>query len=346
MTQKNTEKKSRLGYLDVLRALAMLPVVAAHYIDALGSVGVTCPFNILPIKPFGVYLGNVGVSVFFIVSGASLMCVYGGRKLQTGQYFKKRFLGILPMFWIAYIVAFVFFRAWNNFPGTEPWKAIFTLLGVDGYVMWITPTFYLLGEWFLGCIILLYLLFPLLKAGLEKKPYLTWGVVLLLWIVGPFVYEWKIPDEIFFLFRIPEFFFGMWFVSSGKKVTLPAFITGAAGLILLSVLNLDFIPTVYRNPFVGICLFLVIVWLCQNIKSSLFYKIFEVAGKHGYAVLLTHHLLVIYLVGRFAGQTFSAGKNFLVFGVYLAGVIVASAVLYKVNALLLNIVAKRKGNLV
>ena len=120
MTQKNTEKKTRLGYLDVLRALAMLPVVAAHYIDALGSVGVTCPFNILPIKPFGVYLGNVGVSVFFIVSGASLMCVYGGRKLQTGQYFKKRFLGILPMFWIAYIVAFVFSERGIISPGRSP----------------------------------------------------------------------------------------------------------------------------------------------------------------------------------------------------------------------------------
>lgn len=34
------------------------------------------------------------------------------------------------------------------------------------------------GEWFLGSILFLYLLFPLLRWGLRKQPLLTWVVVL------------------------------------------------------------------------------------------------------------------------------------------------------------------------
>ena len=40
------------------------------------------------------------------------------------------------------------------------WRVIFSVLGLDGYLAPVTVTFYKIGEWFLGVILILYLVFP------------------------------------------------------------------------------------------------------------------------------------------------------------------------------------------
>ena len=40
---------------------------------------------------------------------------------------------------------------------------MFSVLGLDGYLLPLGANFYKIGEWFLGCLLLIYLLFPLLR---------------------------------------------------------------------------------------------------------------------------------------------------------------------------------------
>ena len=54
----------------------------------LAAAGVGYDVKILPDTVCGVYLGDFGVCIFFVLSGISLMYTYQG-KLDIKQYFKK-----------------------------------------------------------------------------------------------------------------------------------------------------------------------------------------------------------------------------------------------------------------
>ena len=155
-------EKKRIFYLDFIRAIAMFIIVNYHFFVE----------NHLEIKVLsdGMW-GIIGVAMFFMISGASLMYQYR-EKLELKNYFKKRFLGIYPMFWIAYSLVFLYiFYTYKGFFLDLPiYKLGLSLLGMDGYLSAYTRSFYLIGEWFIGCIILIYLLFPLLRMGMKKYP--------------------------------------------------------------------------------------------------------------------------------------------------------------------------------
>ena len=126
-------KKERLIYLDVIKAIALVFVFSCHFTRSLEANGVGFVCKVLPDQIFDLYIGSFGVTLFFIASGASLMYVYG-EKLDWTVYLKKRFTGIYPMFWIAFLTAtFIsFFRDGGIRKGVPGWKIIFSILGIDG----------------------------------------------------------------------------------------------------------------------------------------------------------------------------------------------------------------------
>ena len=83
--------KKRLFYLDFIRALATIIIVICHY-DALFIYNVNRPdLTIGTAYPFNIYIGSLGVSLFLIISGASLMYTYGDKDLNPKEFYKKRF---------------------------------------------------------------------------------------------------------------------------------------------------------------------------------------------------------------------------------------------------------------
>ena len=82
-------------------------------------------------------------------------------ELDVLKFWKKRFINIYPMFWIAYIFAmlFNFYRIGSIDTSIGKWRYIFSILGIDGYIAnWGVQTFFLVGEWFLGYIIIIYII--------------------------------------------------------------------------------------------------------------------------------------------------------------------------------------------
>ena len=90
------------------------------------------------------------------------------------EFYKKRWLAIFPSFYIAYGIFYLIFTIRSRtllFKGIPAWRLILTLIGMDGYLAYRIPDFYILGEWFTGALIILYLIYPLLLRCKRLFPY-------------------------------------------------------------------------------------------------------------------------------------------------------------------------------
>lgn len=100
---------------------------------------------------------------------------------------------------------------------------------MDGYIAPVIVNFYQIGEWFLGCILLMYIMFPALKWGIEKHPYIAWIPVVAIYCFLNYKYILLIPNTQDVFMRLPEFVFGMYMGKNIKRVNV-------IGLVLAAVL--------------------------------------------------------------------------------------------------------------
>ena len=291
-------KRERLFYLDLIRAFATVIIIITHYNAVfLYLMPEEKDKIIITSRVANLYIGDFGVSLFLIISGASLMYVYQ-EKLDLKKFVKKRFLGIYPMFWIAYILAFVYmFYNQRTFAVDVPRKNfIFTILGIDGYVSTLKPigTFYLVGEWFIGLILMMYVVFPILRKLIIKYPIPTAVGIMIMYILSIIFVDRNV--ELFV--RIPEFAFGMYFVRYIKKVKWPAVIVSVVVILYNSFLTPPFNNNI-QTTYIGICAFLILVWLADYVKVFWLENICSIISKYSYAIFLVHHFIIFRVTERY-----------------------------------------------
>ena len=154
--------------------MALASILIVHF-----NATVTGYFT-LPHKLFtstlvqGIYLGDFGSSLFFIVSGASLALTTPPEQ-SPWQFYKKRAKAVYPLFWLAWVVCFSirFISQPGYYAGAKTVTLVLTFLGLDNFAVaagWVGMDFACVGEWFLGSILFLYLLFPLLQRALRRSP--------------------------------------------------------------------------------------------------------------------------------------------------------------------------------
>lgn len=167
----------RLFYLDVIRAISAILIVVYHFSGSIYLPGRWSGVDVLHSTINGSW-GMTPVYCFFMVSGAALMHRHPAEeRLDTWKFYQKRFMSIYPLFWIAYGLGFVsvFWRLGHLYD-LPSWCLIWSLFGMDGWVVNWVPTFYMVGEWFLGSIILLYLFFPLAHRAWRRNRHLAMAV--------------------------------------------------------------------------------------------------------------------------------------------------------------------------
>ena len=289
-------KKQRLFYLDLIRAVALVCILVIHFNAAVTGY-FTLPSKLFgSVLPFNIYLGDFGSSLFFMVSGAALQYTSPGQgrePLNLARFYQKRAKAVYPMFWLAWCIFFP--------------------------IRFVAKP----GEWFLGSILFLYLLFPLLRWGLRKQPLLTWVVVLATSLPVHYM-GW---DARLVAIHIPEFLLGMAFVHwkrparlgvlAGCAVLLftPAAADGKVACALFSAAAFILLAAL------GGC----IHWVpLQNACALL--------SKYSYAVFLTHHVIILRLVENFDLAAMTRRDTALLFGVYLLAVAAASAALFRLDA--------------
>ena len=312
-------KNRKLFAPDLLRVLSMLFVVLYHVNMELRVLG-RDP-RLAPIDAgANIEFGQLGTVLFIILAGFTSVLSYerieekGAKKVFT--YYKKRFLAILPAFYIAYFLAFIMIRL----PITRlDGRIIFTLLGVDGYLAAHgAETLYLVGEWFTGCILMLYLVFPLLYLLTEKALPAAAALALLMKIGAVLLIQKTGLTDCDILFYAPDFIFG---IIAAKYLRKPNFIVGLVSFALAALLILVHIPLNYRYMIspLGIAVFLAVMMLVGKAEEIASGKAEELASgkgempvlpgrgrfvleglkktvsviaRYSYAVFLVHHVLI------------------------------------------------------
>lgn len=314
----HSEKNSRLFYPDFIRVIAFLCILLFHFQVETSHFAV---FRGIPAISSGICeidLGQLGVSLFFILSGASLMI--SKKPFDAVSFYKKRFFTLFPAYYLVWGGAFLgtLLLSPKSLDGTPPWTILLTILGLDGYVYSICPNFYKVGEWFFGCLLLIYLFYPLLRTAMEKHPKIFLPIVLLIWILlMRFVPTVLRPDHTFYL-RIPEFLIGMYFMKYWNR---KIYFQGLIGvLIFFCFLFLSPLP----ENFQVLCLagtgtgaFMILRALACRISHFPLPRIKTAITKTAgisYEIFLLHHFVLIHLLRIFfANRILTQGMGILLF---------------------------------
>lgn len=173
----------RILTLDLLRVLAFLFVALHHcawwFLDKYGQSNVISNF----------LLGDIGVSFFIILSGLGLTLSNSNTSFTSDKktffrhFYLKRALSIYPSYWIAYIViSLLLLVLFSEYYPQFSWtKFLLTITAMDGWYLLRYESFYRVGEWFTGFILLVYIICPPILLYIKRRPAL---VVLLTFIIS------------------------------------------------------------------------------------------------------------------------------------------------------------------
>ena len=339
------QKRERIFYLDFIRVVAVISILLTHYNALYIYMWNEAALKkvVLTWKVANIYIGDFGVSLFLIISGAALMYVYE-EKLELRAFYKKRFLSIYPMYWLAWFCAFLYsFYLNRGIDRTIPKKnIIFTLLGMDGYLSSVCPTFYEVGDWFVGFIVIMYILFPILWYGIKKNLKLTAILIGVLYLLNLIWNPWKIPNSTVIFMRLPEIFFGMYFIKYIKKVKFPVAIVSILVLFANSIIQ----PQVDKNiqtTYVGITSFLLLVYVADKISACIAIKKFcKIISKYSYAIFLTHHYIIYQIAAKFDLNTITILESYILFCLCCMGIAFFSKLLYEGNAHIVKYMGERR----
>ena len=197
--------------LDVVRLAALLPVLCYHYCIEAARLGFAVPTALLG-RGMADWV-ELGLAWFFLLSGAAL-CLQWQGQFALRRYLAGRAAATYPAFWLGFAALFLYGEVLHGNNADIPrWRVIFSLLGLDGYLTPVTVTFYKIGEWFLGVILILYLVFPLLlwciETPLRRRALAACMAVLA--VVWPLICPapWEAGHTV--LGRLPAFALGVWF---------------------------------------------------------------------------------------------------------------------------------------
>lgn len=162
--------KERLLYLDILKITGILMVIAQHISAFYPQIYIFYKVY----GPFGVYWGYLGVAIFVFASGAGLAAANKnpGTIKEIITFYKNRVVRIYPAFWMSVLFAI----AVSSWPNSYTWWDMFTtfsglheFLVLFGYASGnLNVTF-----WFIGLIMILYLLYPFLSWAMNRQPEIT-----------------------------------------------------------------------------------------------------------------------------------------------------------------------------
>ncbi|MDO4938551.1 MAG: acyltransferase family protein [Lachnospiraceae bacterium] len=310
------EKPKRLYGLDFIRAVCSLGMVLYHF-----SAASACPLKIL----FGNANGNWGeafVALFFAVSGFSML--YNHYEVNDpAEFYLRRIKSIFPSFWLGYIIIY-FIRVIKNVRFfflddiASRWSLLLSIPGMDGYFLYKAPNYYLIGEWFLGAIILLYLLYPIILKVFKKAAGLTVTVLSVAFAAIVYNNPFEIVPFRNLLTCILLFMLGMLLCKYkdrlfGSKTALTVSVIMAAVLAFIRLpVNEDICKVL-----LGICLFLPLNAAGEAIcNKSVLKKIVREGSSVSYEVFLLHHA-ILYKVLEYVNPVSKKKMLVVLFGTLL-----------------------------
>ena len=197
----------------------------------------------------------------------------------------------------------------------SPKSMLLTLLGMDGYLSYRFPqNYYIIGEWFLGALIILYLVYPLLTWCMERFEIPTTiilgvGTLSLLKLQPLF----KIQIDRNPITCMFAFWLGMVFIKH-RDVLAAKWITIVFGLIAVFLIFVK----VPLNPFIPaqlipIGLFLMLYQIGGLVmKFAPAKRFFSYSASISYGIFLTQNVLLSQVMSMFDGRKLRLKKEIIV----------------------------------
>ena len=269
----------------------------------------------------GYMLGRLGVSFFIVLSGASL--ALGSFKSGYFTFLRKRAASILPFYWVAYVVVgvFLFMFFGRICMRGDISKILMTVFAIDGHIP-IKGRYYLIGEWFTGFILIMYLLAPLVHWSILR----TRGLILPLYFVisalaikytpvlSQSIVIWHSHANFNVLSRIFEFALGIFFtlyVLRRRRLHALLAAAGVAYIVVYIALGHDvfeFTTTGFLSMF---CIFLVLTYLLPFVPFAESQRsIISFFSKYSFMAFLFHHQV---LVAMKAKMTLKCAPEYVVY---------------------------------
>jgi peptidoglycan/LPS O-acetylase OafA/YrhL len=381
----SSSKKPSLSWLDLTKSIAIVWVVLNHLVERVfGYPYVANPnqdwpsfaerlAQLRPLEGFGFlnapinlvrylgWLGDQGVTLFIIASGFGL--TWGLLKrgetssLRGSSFLRRRAERIYPPWWAVHLIFLgsALIVGWGLSP-----TDIRTYLSFAG-VRFTPELFYYFSPawWYVGLIIQLYLVFPLLWKGLQKlgpARLLVFGALLCFisrslgfLFFDSYLDAWQ--RGAVFITRLAEFVFGMSFAAwlqadpnqFRKRLKTPGFIGLVVFVYILGLtLSMSLPGMVLAPALLGASLFILAYLVLESDKLGRLKKsaLFIWPGKHSYSLYLLHHPLILLLVP--ASSSHGAKRIALgIIGAVLLGGILA-ALLDKALPCFQNVISRAK----
>jgi len=293
------ETAVRFTLLDIGRCVAILLLLTAHVAQTTG--GVLGAF--WGIRGFYyVSLGGLAVTIFLVQSGMALALRYRGESIDYPLFMVKRCLRIYPVYYLS-LAGGLLLYALNSYSDTGSLLSYFSTLGFGDVLLSITGFYPFAGKWggpfvktswFIGLIMSMYLLFPLLSHLIKKHPHISICALLLVStlsriILGRYGVLPMRPLDWFPLCRVFEFSLGIYLITvvrtkmpdaliaTGREVPLISFISELSfPLFLIHYPLLFVIPYLERHglsettSILGyIVLSLILSWIVHAIDNRI-----------------------------------------------------------------------------
>lgn len=333
--------KKRIDSFDFIRAICALIIVIYHYADICITTPQFSNFPFFYSYANGKWGETTIVTIFFLISGASLYYNHSDLKPKDcKKFYFGRFKGIFPMFYMLWL--FLYYKqvcgVKNFLYNGNPKHFLLTLLGMDGYLSYrYTPNYYFIGEWFLGALILLYICYPLLVWCMKHCRIITTLVLLLgfgaLYHTNFFV----ISKERNLITCLLAFWLGMLFIEYMELLTKWQFVIPSA--ILSAVLLFIPLPmdSLLCMQITSICLFLVFYFIgSYAMKPKPLRIFFQYTSKISYPIFLLQHIVMSEVIHTFDAYTLTVKQELLILLLVFAVIYIFATVLLTLNKALVN----------
>lgn len=311
----------RIKYFDLLRVVCFSFIIFYHMMIQLQINGV---YPAEKLSPFfsnaNMHIATLAVAVFFMLSGASLAYTTKDQ-FRLIDFYKKRFIRLLIPFYIVVIVYALVLAIFDPYTklvhlaGVPKWRIVFTMLGLDEWVsMHNKATFSLgIGEWFLGALLILYVLFPLFRFLMLKNSKVFFATATLIYLIIIYTYSSDVPVHMSLYLKGYEFMigmlFGFYFHKFNEKwmvVTLPIvlfFFISPIALPINGALKITVLAAAFFMSFSYL----------ETILNRHEFKPIAVLSKYSYELFLVHHAVIYFVTPRAAKYISGKGTVAILF---------------------------------
>lgn len=290
-TRSVQNKRPQLEYLNFARVVMTLLIVLYHSSGYLLNGAGTQFFEKIAASA----LGPVGVAAFFTLSGMTIK--YNNSEVKIVGFYKKRFLSIYPSFWIVWGLVYLsrVISAKSFFYNGNKWSILLSFCGLDGY---LGGAYYCVGEWFLGAIIIMYVLYPLLLwLFIHAKVFSSMMITMVYYVI---ISKDLLGTSGFrnIVTCVMSFWIGMLLADCIEKIVDNWVLFIVLLLIIwhISTGNTPF--TVYTGIVIwGTCSLGIACIIGKAIKNTIMNKIISYLAKICFQIFLLHHVVQTWYAG-------------------------------------------------